>query len=371
MRGEGILADHGCVMTTALILAGAVAKGAFEAGVLSVIAKKELAIASVVATSAGALNGTLYAAGLRFRRAALASAVLTDLWLDKANWARVLRPSLRGIFGGRGVSSASGLESILNDGLSRLVPGTLSELADPAKVELTLVATTLNGAVRSSGSFQSTSFEHAVTFDGAAFDTQSGRARACQAALASAALPILFVPIDLPEVGPCIDGGVVNNTPISHAIDAGVDRVIVVTGNPLEARSRRHFRFLDLVGQAADIGVNERLFRDLLQARKVNEKLDKVSEALTSADAPLREAVSAALAWKKLEIIEIRPEVPLEGNAFAALGSRSLRSEYLELGVVAAERALDSLERTPAALEPVPPRSLLSRADTARAGSDR
>ena len=39
-------------------------------------------------------------------------------------------------------------------------------------------------------------------------------------------------------------------------------------------------------------------------------------------------------------MIEIRPEAPLQGNAFDALGSRQLRSEYLDLGQRAAQRAL-------------------------------
>jgi NTE family protein len=275
-----LLADHVRVMATALILAGAVAKGAFEAGVLSVIAEQRFEIASLVATSAGALNATLYAAGLRYRRAPLGAQVLHDLWLDKATWTNIVRPSLRGLFGGRGLSSAAGLEAVLSDGLSRVVPSSLSELRDPAPVSLTLVATSLNGAIRPNGNSRATSFEHAVSFEGSVFDTRSGRDRVCRAALASAALPILFEPVELPDVGPSIDGGIVNNTPISHAIDAGIDRVIVITGNPLEAENRRAFRFLDLVGQAADIAVNERLFRDLLQARKVNDKLDRLTDAL-------------------------------------------------------------------------------------------
>jgi NTE family protein len=372
LAGRVILADHARVMATALILAGAVAKGAFEAGVLSVIAKQRFEIASLVATSAGALNATLYAAGLRYRRAPLGAEVLHDLWLNKATWGRIVRPSLRGIFGGRGLSSAAGLEAVLSDGLSRVVPSSLSELRDPAPVSLTLVATSLNGAVRPNGNSRATSFEHAVSFDGSVFDTQSGRHRVCRAALASAALPILFEPVELPDVGPSIDGGIVNNTPISHAIDAGIERVIVITGNPLEAENRRTFRCLDLVGQAADIAVNERLFRDLLQARKVNDKLDRLAEALNAAGASAAQlaAVNGALGWKKLEVIEIRPETPLQGNAFDALGSRQLRAEYLDLGVRAAQRALAGagVGSKPRESEALP---TFSPADTGFAASDR
>jgi predicted acylesterase/phospholipase RssA len=185
-------------------------------------------------------------------------------------------------------------------------------------------------------------------------------------------LPILFEPVELPDVGPSIDGGIVNNTPISHAIDAGIERVIVITGNPLEAENRRTFRCLDLVGQAADIAVNERLFRDLLQARKVNDKLDRLAEALNAAGASAAQlaAVNGALGWKKLEVIEIRPETPLQGNAFDALGSRQLRAEYLDLGVRAAQRALAGagVGSKPRESEALP---TFSPADTGFAASDR
>ena len=66
---------------------------------------------------------------------------------------------------------------------------------------------------------------------------------AVDAILASAALPALFDPVQIDGV-PYMDGGVGNNTPISHAVSLGVDRVWVLStghacalteppGNPL------------------------------------------------------------------------------------------------------------------------------------------
>ena len=49
---------------SALILAGAVAKAAFQAGALEIIAAAALPIARVCGTSAGALNAAVYAAGI-------------------------------------------------------------------------------------------------------------------------------------------------------------------------------------------------------------------------------------------------------------------------------------------------------------------
>src|SRR6185369_5280892 len=48
------------------------------------------------------------------------------------------------------------------------------------------------------------------------------------AVLASAALPALFDPVEVAGVE-YMDGGVGNNTPISHAVSLGVDRIWVLS----------------------------------------------------------------------------------------------------------------------------------------------
>lgn len=342
------------LMPTALILAGAVAKGAFEAGVLSVLASKNVDITSIVATSAGALNGAIYAAGLRFERAREAADVIRQLWEEEARWSRIVRPSLSAMLRGRGLSSTRALQALLAGGLERAAGGNGAPGSAPLRLEL--VTTRLHGELRTSGKHVGTTFEHAFGFEGSAFDDANGRERVTRAAVASAAFPFLFSPVELEQLGPCIDGGAVNNTPISYAVDAGVDTVIVVTGNPLHEPAEPELAGLDLAGQAVDIAINERLFRDLLQARKVNGKLAEVNAA--AAELGLSEEqkrrITAALGWRTLEIVEIRPDAPLEGNAFEALGSQQLRYDYIQAGVEAAERALAAGARrpAPAALSP-------------------
>jgi len=118
--------------------------------------------------------------------------------------------------------------------------------------------------------------------------------------------------------------------------------VIVVTGNPSAQPVEEKLAWLDLVGKEVDIAINERLFRDLRQARRVNDKLAALSQELErqGLSQEQRAAAMASLGWKPLEIVEIRPTEPLTGNAFSALGQPALRREYLDLGRRAAERAL-------------------------------
>ncbi len=146
----------------------------------------------------------------------------------------------------------------------------------------------------------------------------------------------------LEGVGPCVDGGTVNNTPISWALESGVERVIVVTGNPLQIPKEGQLGGAELLGKEVDIAINERLFRDLFQARKVNDKLAQLRATLDDLplDAGQRARVHDVLGWKPLELIEIRPSEPLRGNAFSALANAALRAEYIEIGREAAERAL-------------------------------
>ncbi len=53
------------------------------------------------------------------------------------------------------------------------------------------------------------------------------RGDSIEALLATTALPGIYPPV-LTEAGPMIDGGVANNTPVSHAVDLGADRIYVL-----------------------------------------------------------------------------------------------------------------------------------------------
>ena len=327
-------------MTTALVLAGAVAKGAFEAGVLSVLAQRNIEVRAIVATSAGALNAALFATGLRHGRSSLAAETLTSLWREEATWTNIVRPTLRGLFQHTGLSSIDALEKIVQRGMDSIANAQLPDAKRP--VGLKLITTSLNGETRSERGIDTTTFEHVMDFQDGDFDTERARQGVARAALASSAFPVLFVPVSLAGVGPCIDGGAVNNTPISWALESGADHVIVVTGTPLHAPSEPELKGLELIGKEVDVAINERLFRDLQQARSVNQKLADLRAALAGLplDDAQRDAVVGALGWAPLEITEIRPAQPLRGNAFAALGDAQLREEYIQAGRDAAERAL-------------------------------
>jgi hypothetical protein len=282
----------------------------------------------------------VYATGIRFGRTSLAGEVLTSLWADKADWRHIVSPTLKGIFGLQGASTSRALQQIVQRGMEQVAEGATTARSD---VKLELITTSLRGKLHESKGVPTTTFEHVMSLRGPDFDSQESRAQVAHASVASGAFPVLFVPVDVEGIGPCVDGGAVNNTPISWGIEAGAERVIVVTGNPLEIPAEP-LAGATLLGKEVDIAINERLFRDLLQARRVNKKLEAIDEALAALPEGernrTRDAVRLALGWSPLDILEIRPEKPLAGDAFSGLHDREQRLDYLEVGRVAARRAL-------------------------------
>src|SRR5512141_953425 len=122
-----------------VVLAGGVAKGAYEAGVLEVLAEANVEVVRLVATSAGALNAALYAWAVRTRNERAAAATLTELWRDDAKFTAVFRPSFKDIRHRDGFSGHDQVFKILRDHITPVA------IVDPAPIELRLVVAPLAG----------------------------------------------------------------------------------------------------------------------------------------------------------------------------------------------------------------------------------
>jgi len=329
-----------------LIITGAVAKGPFHAGALSVLARRAVPVKSIVGTSAGALNAAVFAAGIITGRVKYAARVAEEVWLDHASWSDIVSPSLSELFHGQVPSDAKRIRHMLAESLERVLDATVAPDQPPRNdVELRLVATDLLGHLKSeegSNEPAHTTFERCFVFAAADFSSRGGRDRIVDCASASATFPILFAPSKV-DGRPYVDGGAVNNAPISYAIEPFSNRrLVVVSGLPSEMDPPASLGALGIVAHVVDILINERLFRDLRAARKTNAKLTAVERALGDPRVPeeVRAKVREALDWQPLDITEIRPLSALEGNAFAGFGSRELRVAYFEEGQRRAEAVL-------------------------------
>src|SRR5579871_3038739 len=87
----------------ALVLAGGVAKGAFEAGALEVITRSKVQIRRIVAASSGALNAAVLGAAVRAGQASAGAERLSSLWDANASWMQFAGIDWRGILAGQGI----------------------------------------------------------------------------------------------------------------------------------------------------------------------------------------------------------------------------------------------------------------------------
>jgi predicted acylesterase/phospholipase RssA len=331
-------------MADAVILSGAVAKGAFTAGALAELFAPEtqarcgLDVRRVVAASAGALNGAFLASRLRDGSEAAAMPVLEELWLELGDFRDVFDVSLGALARARGISTSKKVRALLDR--------FIEPRGGTRPIELALVVTNMDGEVDIVGSELATTYERCVRFSGEAFDDAEALSDLFDTVVASAAFPLVFEPATL-RLGArevrCVDGGVCNNTPIKYALDGApdIDRVFVITPYPSVQMNAPNLHGAALLSHLGEMLVQERLFRDLRNAHKVNRALRALEHAMPLR--ALRERVLTAFGWagrRVIQIVEVRPPVALDGDAFAGFFSRRLREDYVHAGREAARAAL-------------------------------
>jgi NTE family protein len=325
---------------TSLILAGGVVKSAFEAGAIKVLTERGVLPSQVVCASSGALNGILFAAGIRAGREREAADQLERLWIEEGNVRHGIDFSLRTILRRQGFATSDKLVELM-----RREVEPVAALPAVRPVTFTVVITSFNGQTIPIEGQPTTTFESEQTFSAEDFASSAGRERIYQVCAASAAFPILYAPVEVTGIGPCIDGGAVNNSPIGIAIDAGADRVVLVAPTAAKLPEPGAGSGFDLVSQLAEILIGERLFRDLRQTAATNHVLAELERMVASGQ--LTPAQGAAVeellgSKRRVELISIRPSTELEGNVFSGLINEKLRSDYVAAGRAAAAAALDT-----------------------------
>ncbi len=220
-------------MTTAFVISGGGNLGALHVGMLSALAEAGIRPDLIVATSVGAVNAGWVAS----RPDSAGIDALADLWRSL---------SRKHIFPARPVDGLLGFlgrrpNLLTSNGLRRLLTENLefSRLED-APIPLHVVATdVLSGQ-----------------------DVLLSSGDAVEAIAASAAIPAVFPPV-LIDGRYLIDGGVVNNTPLSHAIALGADVVWVLPTSYSCALPAPPTGALAIAMQALNLLINRRLALDV------------------------------------------------------------------------------------------------------------
>ncbi|HEY2080280.1 MAG TPA: patatin-like phospholipase family protein [Streptosporangiaceae bacterium] len=236
----------------AVVAAGAGARGAYEAGALSIILpvleETGQRPSMFVGTSAGAINAALFAS-LAHLPARQAAARALDLW-GNMKQSEVFPPAVPSmlaavpqyiarLFGvGRGMTSLLSTKPLLKLLTDKVDWDQLHQNVETGKVEALAIVTTATSTDRTS-----IFVEHSqsvpvlpVSDDSRAIDYYEHVVDA-NVVRASAAIPAVFPPVLLGDQSNgdwYVDGGVRLNAPLKPAISLGAQRLVVVATDPLD-----------------------------------------------------------------------------------------------------------------------------------------
>lgn len=221
---------------TAFVLSGGASLGAIQVGMLRALYERQVKPDFIVGASAGALNGAFIAAR---PQTVVTAAELADIWIGLRRGQVFPLNPLTGLLGFTGLRRHmvpdSGLRGLIEQ---RLTADRLEALPIPLHVVATDVLT--GSEVRLS--------------EGPLPD----------AILASTAIPGVLPSVDW-QGRELIDGGVANNTPISHAVELGARRIYVLsTGQACELETAPHGA-LGMILHATSLLVQRRLVDDIVR----------------------------------------------------------------------------------------------------------
>ncbi|HXA31717.1 MAG TPA: patatin-like phospholipase family protein [Acidimicrobiales bacterium] len=218
---------------TALVMAGGGTRGATQVGMLQVLAEQGFRPDHIYGASVGAVNGAAFAgdpseAGMEH---------LTKIWQglrgeDVYPQRRVHGPWIF-LQQRESVHPNTGLRKIIEQGIQ-------FERLEEAAIPFEVVATSLE--------------------DGREQWLTSGPA--VEAILASAAIPAIFPPVEI-DGRQLIDGGVVDNVPISRAIEGGATRIFVLLCGPLTYTPPISRRPVEAMLNALFIAVHARFSQEM------------------------------------------------------------------------------------------------------------
>jgi NTE family protein len=226
-------AADGTPQRTAFVLAGGGSRGAVQVGMLQELVARGIRADRVFGASVGAINGAAYAGNptpegiermAEVWRGVRGGDIFPKGPLD-GPWAYFQKRA--------SVHANTGLRKIIEAGIDY-------ENLEDARIPIEVVTTSLTDGR-----------ERWLT-----------RGPAVEAILASSAIPTMFPPVTI-DGDVLVDGGVVNNVPISRALTAGCDRIYVLLCGPLHYHPRPPGRPVEALLTAFFVAIHARFVREL------------------------------------------------------------------------------------------------------------
>jgi NTE family protein len=225
--------DRATPRRTAFVLAGGGSRGAVQVGMLEELSRRGIRADRVFGASVGAINGASYAG----------DPTLSGVEHMKDIWREVKGTDIfpRGTFDGPWAFFQKRAAVHANTGLRRIIEeGLTYENLEDAVIPIEVVTTSLTDGR-----------ERWIT-----------HGPAVEAILASSAIPSIFPPVTI-DGDVLVDGGVVNNVPISRALGAGCDRIYVLLCGPLHYHPPPPKRPAEAALTAFFVAVHARFVREL------------------------------------------------------------------------------------------------------------
>ena len=223
-------------MSVGFVMSGGASLGAIQAGMLQALYERGITPDVIVGTSVGAINGAYIAS----RPPTLETAHgLAEVWRG------VHRPEVFPFNPATALVGFAGRRNyaVPNGALRRLIQSQLEfDRLEDAPVAVHVIAVDL--------------------FTGRELRLSEGPA--ADAILASSAIPGVFAPVEWEDTE-LIDGGVANNTPISHALELGCDQVYVLPTGTACALSEAPHGTLGMAVHAMSLLVHQRLSSEIEQ----------------------------------------------------------------------------------------------------------
>ena len=220
-------------MTTAFVLSGGASLRAIQVGMLLGLANAGITPDLIVGTSVGAVNGGWVATAPDVD----GISALADVWRSLSRNDVFPTHPIVGLLGFVGQRP----NLVPDKGLRRLVADHLSfSRLEDAPIPLHVVATDVRSG----------------------HDVLLSSGDAVEAIMASAAIPGVFPPVNI-NGRDLIDGGVINNTPLSHAVALGADRIWVLPTGYACALPQSPHGALAMALHAVTLTINQRLAVDV------------------------------------------------------------------------------------------------------------
>ena len=225
--------------STAFVLSGGASLGAIQVGMLRALYERGIRPDFIVGTSAGAMNGAFIAS--RAQTVETADA-LAGVWRGLRRSSVFPLNPVAGLLGFVGSSN----HLVPASGLRRLIARYVEPDARLEGLPIRL---------------------HVVAVDViSGEELRLSRGSVVDAVLASSAIPGVLAPVRWDD-NALMDGGVANNTPISHAVDLGARRIYVLpTGHACDLQ-KPPGGALDMALHAISLLTNRRLIEDIERHR--------------------------------------------------------------------------------------------------------